>query len=84
MLQLQDRRSTSGSLPSSAAEKERDSDLSSDQDKAKDCNGQVVPKVVLERSATVIEVRARLSLLSLEDAHPDGGTGGSLGGGTGL
>nr|XP_010298392.1 PREDICTED: sodium channel protein type 4 subunit alpha [Balearica regulorum gibbericeps] len=52
---LQDQRSSSGSLPSSAAEKERDSDLNSDQDKAKDCNGQVVPKVVLERSATVIE-----------------------------
>ncbi|XP_076212696.1 sodium channel protein type 4 subunit alpha [Aptenodytes patagonicus] len=51
---LQDRRSSSGSLPSSVAEKERDSDLNSDQDKAKDCNGQVVPKVVLERSATVI------------------------------
>ncbi|KAM6233562.1 sodium channel protein type 4 subunit alpha [Spheniscus humboldti] len=51
---LQDRRSSSGSLPSSMAEKERDSDLNSDQDKAKDCNGQVVPKVVLERSATVI------------------------------
>ncbi|XP_075379132.1 sodium channel protein type 4 subunit alpha isoform X2 [Mycteria americana] len=51
---LQDRRSSSGSLPSSAAKKERDSDLNSDQDKAKDCNGQVVPKVVLERSATVI------------------------------
>ncbi|XP_009642504.1 sodium channel protein type 4 subunit alpha [Egretta garzetta] len=51
---LQERQSSSGSLPSSAAEKERDSDLNSDQDKAKDCNGQVVPKVVLERSATVI------------------------------
>lgn len=44
------------------AEKERDSDLNSDQDKAKDCNGQVVPKVVLERSATVIGVRARFCL----------------------
>uniref|UniRef100_A0A8C0EWN6 Sodium channel protein n=1 Tax=Bubo bubo TaxID=30461 RepID=A0A8C0EWN6_BUBBB len=52
---LQDRRSSSGSLPSSTAEKERDSDLNSDQDKAKNCNGQVVPKVVLERSATVID-----------------------------
>ncbi|KAM6114971.1 sodium channel protein type 4 subunit alpha [Phoenicopterus ruber ruber] len=52
---LQDRRSSSGSLPSSVAKKERDSDPSSDQDKAKDCNGQVVPKVVLERSATVVE-----------------------------
>ncbi|XP_074018778.1 sodium channel protein type 4 subunit alpha [Numenius arquata] len=52
---LQERRSSSGSLPSSVAEKERDSDLNSDQDKAKDCNGQVVPKVVLERSATVID-----------------------------
>ncbi|XP_059686445.1 sodium channel protein type 4 subunit alpha [Gavia stellata] len=52
---LQDRRSSSDSLPSSVAEKERDSDLNSDQDKAKDCNGQVVPKVVLERSATVID-----------------------------
>uniref|UniRef100_A0A8B9ZHS4 Sodium channel protein n=2 Tax=Anatinae TaxID=2068716 RepID=A0A8B9ZHS4_ANAPL len=35
--------------------KKSDSDLNSDQDKAKDCNGRVVPKVVLERSATVIE-----------------------------
>ncbi|XP_074418088.1 sodium channel protein type 4 subunit alpha [Larus michahellis] len=52
---LQERRSSSSSLPSSVAEKERDSDLNSDQDKAKDCNGQVVPKVVLERSATVID-----------------------------
>ncbi|KAM6368797.1 LOW QUALITY PROTEIN: sodium channel protein type 4 subunit alpha [Pluvialis apricaria] len=52
---LQDRRSSSGSLPSSVAEKEHDSDLNSDQDKAKDCNGQVVPKVVLQRSATVID-----------------------------
>ncbi|XP_050767569.1 sodium channel protein type 4 subunit alpha [Gymnogyps californianus] len=51
---LQDRRSSSGSPPSSVAEKERDSDVHSDQDKAKDCNGQVVPKVMLERSATVI------------------------------
>ncbi|XP_074783137.1 sodium channel protein type 4 subunit alpha [Athene noctua] len=52
---LQDRRSSGGSLPSSTAEKERDSDLNSDQDKAKNCNGQVVPKVVLQRSATVID-----------------------------
>ncbi|KAM6312162.1 sodium channel protein type 4 subunit alpha [Podargus strigoides] len=52
---LQDRRSSSGSLPSSMAQKEHDSDPNSDQDKAKDCNGRVVPKVVLERSATVIE-----------------------------
>ncbi|XP_074972950.1 sodium channel protein type 4 subunit alpha [Phalacrocorax aristotelis] len=51
---LQDRQSSSGSLRSSVAEKEHDSDVNSDQDKAKDCNGQVVPKVVLERSATVI------------------------------
>ncbi|XP_009978333.1 PREDICTED: sodium channel protein type 4 subunit alpha [Tauraco erythrolophus] len=52
---LQERQSSSGSLPSSTAGKERDSELNSDQDKAKDCNGQVVPKVVLERSATVVE-----------------------------
>uniref|UniRef100_A0A8C0BHE7 Sodium channel protein n=1 Tax=Buteo japonicus TaxID=224669 RepID=A0A8C0BHE7_9AVES len=52
---LQDQRSSSGSLPSSVAEKERDSDLNSDQDKAKDCNGQVVPRIKLERSATVID-----------------------------
>ncbi|XP_063210561.1 sodium channel protein type 4 subunit alpha isoform X3 [Chroicocephalus ridibundus] len=52
---LQERRSSSSSLPSSVAEKGRDSDLNSDQDKAKDCNGQVVPKVVLERSATVVD-----------------------------
>ncbi|XP_069642839.1 sodium channel protein type 4 subunit alpha isoform X2 [Haliaeetus albicilla] len=52
---LQDQRSSSGSLPSSMAEKERDSDLNSDQDKAKDCNGQVVPRIKLERSATVID-----------------------------
>ncbi|KAM4645454.1 sodium channel protein type 4 subunit alpha [Amazona ochrocephala] len=51
---LQDQRSSSSSLPSSVAEKERDSDLNSDQDKAKDCNGQVIPKVVLQRSATVV------------------------------
>lgn len=55
---MQDRRSSSGSPHSSTAERKSDSDLNSDQDKAKDCNGQVVPKVVLERSATVIEVRA--------------------------
>ncbi|KFP40279.1 Sodium channel protein type 2 subunit alpha, partial [Chlamydotis macqueenii] len=36
--------------------------LNSDQDNAKDCNGQVVPKVVLERSATVVEVHVRLCL----------------------
>ncbi|XP_010226082.1 PREDICTED: sodium channel protein type 4 subunit alpha [Tinamus guttatus] len=55
--QLQDRRSSGSSLPSSTAVKKSDSDqgLSSDQDKTKDCNGQVVPKVVLERSATVID-----------------------------
>ncbi|XP_052555582.1 sodium channel protein type 4 subunit alpha [Tympanuchus pallidicinctus] len=53
--QLQDRQSSSSSLQSSAAGKKSDSDLNSDQDKAKDCNGQVVPKVVLQRSATVIE-----------------------------
>ncbi|XP_068274829.1 sodium channel protein type 4 subunit alpha isoform X2 [Nyctibius grandis] len=52
---LQERRSSSGSLPSSVAEKERDSDLNGDQDKVKNCNGQVVPKVVLERSATVVD-----------------------------
>ncbi|XP_010115173.1 PREDICTED: sodium channel protein type 4 subunit alpha [Chlamydotis macqueenii] len=52
---LQDRRSSSGSLPSNVAKKEHESDLNSDQDNAKDCNGQVVPKVVLERSATVVE-----------------------------
>uniref|UniRef100_A0A8C3KT32 Sodium channel protein n=1 Tax=Calidris pygmaea TaxID=425635 RepID=A0A8C3KT32_9CHAR len=62
LLQLQERRSSSGSLPSSVAEKDHDSDFNSDQDKAKDCNGQVVPKVVLERSATVVDVRARLCL----------------------
>uniref|UniRef100_A0A7M4DWY7 Sodium channel protein n=1 Tax=Crocodylus porosus TaxID=8502 RepID=A0A7M4DWY7_CROPO len=33
-----------------------DQDAESDQDKLKDCNGRVVPKVVLERSATVREV----------------------------
>ncbi|XP_042742480.1 sodium channel protein type 4 subunit alpha [Lagopus leucura] len=53
--QLQDRQSSSSSLQSSVAGKKSDSDLNSDQDKAKDCNGQVVPKVVLQRSATVIE-----------------------------
>ncbi|XP_042693435.1 sodium channel protein type 4 subunit alpha [Centrocercus urophasianus] len=53
--QLQDRQSSSSSLQSSAAGKKSDSDLNSDQDKAKDCNGQLVPKVVLQRSATVIE-----------------------------
>lgn len=58
MLQLQDRQSSSSSLQSSVAGKKSDSDLNSDQDKAKDCNGQLVPKVVLQRSATVIEVRA--------------------------
>uniref|UniRef100_A0A8V5H3C6 Sodium channel protein n=1 Tax=Melopsittacus undulatus TaxID=13146 RepID=A0A8V5H3C6_MELUD len=52
---LQDRRSSSSSLPSSVAEKEQDSELNSDQDKAKDCNGQVIPKVVLQRSATVVD-----------------------------
>uniref|UniRef100_A0A8C4TQ74 Sodium channel protein n=1 Tax=Falco tinnunculus TaxID=100819 RepID=A0A8C4TQ74_FALTI len=52
---LQERGSSSGSLRSSMAEKERDSDLNSDQDKPKDCNGQVIPKVVLQRSATVID-----------------------------
>ncbi|KAM6041977.1 sodium channel protein type 4 subunit alpha [Chlamydotis macqueenii] len=52
---LQDRRSSSGSLPSNVAKKEHESDLNSDQDNTKDCNGQVVPKVVLERSATVVE-----------------------------
>ncbi|XP_009869724.1 PREDICTED: sodium channel protein type 7 subunit alpha [Apaloderma vittatum] len=52
---LQDRRSSSDSLPSSLAEKERDSEPNSDQEKAKDCNGQVVPKIRLERSASVIE-----------------------------
>ncbi|XP_031412911.1 sodium channel protein type 4 subunit alpha isoform X1 [Meleagris gallopavo] len=53
--QLQDKQSSSSSLQSSVAGKKSDSDLNSDQDKAKDCNGQVVPKVVLQRSATVIE-----------------------------
>ncbi|XP_069733202.1 sodium channel protein type 4 subunit alpha isoform X1 [Phaenicophaeus curvirostris] len=52
---LQERRSSSSSMPSSLAEKEHNSDLNSDQNKAKDCNGQVVPKVVLQRSATVID-----------------------------
>ncbi|XP_010018959.1 PREDICTED: sodium channel protein type 4 subunit alpha [Nestor notabilis] len=52
---LRSRRSSSSSLPSSVAEKEQDSDLNSDQDKAKDCNGQVIPKVVLQRSATVVD-----------------------------
>nr|XP_013800482.1 PREDICTED: sodium channel protein type 4 subunit alpha-like [Apteryx mantelli mantelli] len=55
--QLQDRRFSSSSLRNSTAVKKTDSDqgLNSDQDKAKDCNGQVVPKVMLERSATVID-----------------------------
>uniref|UniRef100_A0A8B9SFU0 Sodium channel protein n=1 Tax=Apteryx owenii TaxID=8824 RepID=A0A8B9SFU0_APTOW len=55
--QLQDRRFSSRSLRNSTAVKKTDSDqgLNSDQDKAKDCNGQVVPKVMLERSATVID-----------------------------
>ncbi|XP_051496239.1 sodium channel protein type 4 subunit alpha isoform X1 [Apus apus] len=52
---LQDRRSSSGSLPSSLAEKEPDSDLNSDQEKVQDCNGQVVPRLVLQRSATIIQ-----------------------------
>ncbi|XP_064030740.1 sodium channel protein type 4 subunit alpha isoform X2 [Pogoniulus pusillus] len=52
---LQERTSSSSSLPSSVAEKEHDSDPSSDQDKAKDCNGQVIPKIKLERSATVVD-----------------------------
>lgn len=55
---MQDRQSSSSSLPSRVAEKEGDSDLNSDQEKAKDGKGQVVPKVVLERQATVIDVRA--------------------------
>ncbi|KFQ63225.1 Sodium channel protein type 2 subunit alpha, partial [Pelecanus crispus] len=68
----EDQRSSSGSLPSSVAEKERNSDLNSDQDKAKDCNGQVVPKVVLERSATVLGVRARLYQNHLTVGNQDG------------
>ncbi|KAM6238587.1 sodium channel protein type 4 subunit alpha [Porphyrio hochstetteri] len=66
---LQDRRSSSGSLPSSVAEKTRDSDLSSDQDKAKDCNGQVVPKVVLERSATVVDFNPTNELEKSDHNH---------------
>ncbi|XP_019135475.2 sodium channel protein type 4 subunit alpha [Corvus cornix cornix] len=53
--QLQERTSSSDSLPSSVAGKGHDSDLNSDQDKAKDCNGQVVPKITLQRSNTVID-----------------------------
>ncbi|XP_061872685.1 sodium channel protein type 4 subunit alpha-like [Colius striatus] len=52
---LQERHSSSGSLPSSTAAKEQDSDPGAEQDKAKDCNGQVVPRVVLQRSATVMD-----------------------------
>ncbi|KAM4756649.1 sodium channel protein type 4 subunit alpha [Cyanocitta cristata] len=52
---LQERTSSSDSLPSSVAGKGHDSDLNSDQDKAKDCNGQVVPKITLQRSDTVID-----------------------------
>ncbi|KAM6399317.1 sodium channel protein type 4 subunit alpha [Rhynochetos jubatus] len=66
---LQDRRFSSGSLPSSTAEKERDSDLNSDQDKAKDCNGQVVPKVVLERSATVIDFNPTIEAEKSDHNH---------------
>ncbi|KAM9215118.1 sodium channel protein type 4 subunit alpha [Leptosomus discolor] len=66
---LQDRRSSGGSLPSSVAEKERDSDLNSDQDKAKDCNGQVVPKVVLQRSATVVDFKPTNELEKSDHNH---------------
>ncbi|KAJ7427817.1 hypothetical protein WISP_03671 [Willisornis vidua] len=55
---LQDRHSSSDSLPSTVAQKEQkehDSDLNSDQDKAKDCNGRVIPKITLQRSDTVID-----------------------------
>lgn len=57
-MQLQERTSSSDSLPSSVAGKGHDSDLNSDQDKAKDCNGQVVPKITLQRSNTVVDVGA--------------------------
>ncbi|XP_068023304.1 LOW QUALITY PROTEIN: sodium channel protein type 4 subunit alpha [Melanerpes formicivorus] len=53
---LQDRRSSSSSLPSSMVpEPEHASALNSQQDEAKDCNGQVIPRIRLERSATMIE-----------------------------
>ncbi|TRZ09477.1 hypothetical protein HGM15179_017628 [Zosterops borbonicus] len=52
---LQERASSSDSLPSSVAGKGHNSDLNSDQDKAKDCNGQVVPKITLQRSNTVVD-----------------------------
>ncbi|XP_059725400.1 sodium channel protein type 4 subunit alpha isoform X1 [Haemorhous mexicanus] len=52
---LQERSSSSNSLQSSVAGKGHDSDLNSDQDKAKDCNGQVVPKITLQRSDTVVD-----------------------------
>nr|XP_009683652.1 PREDICTED: sodium channel protein type 4 subunit alpha [Struthio camelus australis] len=55
--QLQNRQSSSSSLCSSMAVKKSDSDqgLNSNQDKAKDCNGQVVPKAMLQRSAMVVD-----------------------------
>ncbi|NWI76070.1 SCN2A protein, partial [Dryoscopus gambensis] len=55
VVQLQEHTSSSDSLPSSVAGKGHDSDLNSDQDKAKDCNGQVVPKITLQRSDTVVD-----------------------------
>uniref|UniRef100_A0A669QGE7 Sodium channel protein n=1 Tax=Phasianus colchicus TaxID=9054 RepID=A0A669QGE7_PHACC len=64
-----ERQRHTSSLQSSVAGKKSDSDLNSDQDKAKDCNGQVVPKVVLQRSATVIEVRFSFLPSELEEAH---------------
>nr|XP_021151261.1 sodium channel protein type 4 subunit alpha [Columba livia] len=66
---LQDRQSSSGSLPSGVAEKEGDSDLNSDQEKAKDGKGQVVPKVVLERQATVINFNQTNDLEKSDHNH---------------
>lgn len=70
LVQLQERASSSDSLPSSVAGKGHDSDINSDQDKAKDCNGQVVPKITLQRSDTVIEVGASSAPAIPEGAHP--------------
>lgn len=75
VVQLQERSSSSNSLPSSVAGKGHDSDLNSDQDKAKDCNGQVVPKITLQRADTVVDVGASPAPAIPEGAHPPEGPG---------
>lgn len=56
-LQLQEQAENESIIVEEKKKGESDQEAQSDQDGPKDCNGRVIPRLVLERSDTVDEVR---------------------------